>query len=802
MINKEEFDKTLIKYKDYFENYRSVKGETYWQQEDFKWSAAETFQKHWDIEAEDFEGMLEKALEDTSVLLKSQGYFAAGMIEMFAKAEPETVRGMFRDLYDESKDIVERIFAFKDKAQKLLVRIGMGDKKHYQEERAISVYLFLRYPEKYFLYRFKQADNMNRVLKGDYKFSKGHYEENIRAWLGLYNEVAAALRVKSDAVEMVKSRHEQKHYPDAACHVFASDFAYFITNRLLKDEADEDGWEPEDYNTGIDANRWAALMSDPAVYTDAAKSLIEGLVKCKGQATCTELAKKCGGTPQTYITSAVEFARRVVAKTNCPLSEREDETTRLWAVLFLGKKASKKDNGTYIWKLRDELAEAYEMVKNNSNPKNYWLMVAKPTIWKASTFPVGAVKDVPIYTASGNKRHIYQNFVDAKPGDKVILYESTPSLKVVGLGEIDRPSDNVNLYLRKTENFEEPVSYADLKDAEELKDMEFFKTPHGTFYKVTPSEYDYILDLVREDNPEPVVVVSNKYDKADFLKEVFMTEKKYDTICAILKRKKNIILQGAPGVGKTFTAKRLAYSIMGEKDDKRIQFVQFHQNYSYEDFVEGYKPKEDENGFRLEPGLFKAFCETAEYEPDKPYFLIIDEINRGNLSKIFGELLMLIEAGYRGQKLKLAYSKQEFSVPENLYIIGMMNTADRSLAMIDYALRRRFSFIDMEPGFDTDGFKARAKAYNNPVFDELIEVIGGTDGLNAAIAGDPTLGNGFCIGHSYFVLGDGETCTDELLRDIVNYDILPMLQEYWFDDAKKYQEWADKLHKAVNDGIE
>lgn len=214
------------------------------------------------------------------------------------------------------------------------------------------------------------------------------------------------------------------------------------------------------------------------------------------------------------------------------------------------------------------------------------------------------------------------------------------------------------------------------------------------------------------------------------------------------------------------------------------------------------KPKEDEDGFGLEPGLFKEFCETAEYEPDKPYFLIIDEINRGNLSKIFGELLMLIEAGYRGQKLKLAYSKQEFSVPENLYIIGMMNTADRSLAMIDYALRRRFSFIDMEPGFDTDGFKARAKAYNNPAFDELIRVISGTDGLNAAIAGDPTLGKGFCIGHSYFVLGDNEPCSDELLCDIVNYDILPMLQEYWFDDAKKYQEWADKLHKAVNDGIE
>ncbi len=429
-------------------------------------------------------------------------------------------------------------------------------------------------------------------------------------------------------------------------------------------------------------------------------------------------------------------------------------------------------------------------------------MSAKPTLWKVSTFPVGGVMDVSMFAPSGNKSRIYQHFLDAKTGDAVILYESNPTKKIVAIGEIAGEQDGQRILIRKTEGLENPIPFEELKESDELSQMEFFKVLRATIYQLTTDEYKSLMDMIREYNPLPAEKPVDKYDKKQFLQEVFMTEHKYDTICAILSRKKNIILQGAPGVGKTFTAKRLAYSIMGEKDEKRIQFVQFHQNYSYEDFVEGYKPKEDEDGFGLEPGLFKEFCETAEYEPDKPYFLIIDEINRGNLSKIFGELLMLIEAGYRGQKLKLAYSKQEFSAPENLYIIGMMNTADRSLAMIDYALRRRFSFIEMEPGFDTDGFKARAKAYNNPAFDELIEVISGTDGLNAAIAGDPTLGNGFCIGHSYFVLGDNEPCSDELLRDIVNYDILPMLQEYWFDDAKKYQEWADKLHKAVSDGIE
>ena len=130
------------------------------------------------------------------------------------------------------------------------------------------------------------------------------------------------------------------------------------------------------------------------------------------------------------------------------------------------------------------------------------------------------------------------------------------------------------------------------------------------------------------------------------------------------------------------------------KDKSRIEMVQFHQNYTYEDFIMGYKPTEN-GGFAIKPGIFYQFCKKAADDKDRPYFFIIDEINRGNLSKIFGELLMLIESDYRDTSIKLAYRDEDFYVPSNLYIIGMMNTADRSLAMIDYALRRRFSFFEM-----------------------------------------------------------------------------------------------------------
>ena len=301
------------------------------------------------------------------------------------------------------------------------------------------------------------------------------------------------------------------------------------------------------------------------------------------------------------------------------------------------------------------------------------------------------------------------------------------------------------------------------------------------------NEYNLILDLIREENPIQINKVINKYTKEDFLNDVYVTDTKYDRFVSVLKKKKNIILQGPPGVGKTFAAKRLTYSIMKEKDDDRIEFVQFHQNYSYEDFMLGYKPCE--NGFEMKYGIFYQFCQKASNHPDKDYFFIIDEINRGNMSKIFGELLMLIEPDYRDNKIKLVYNGLDFSVPKNLHIIGMMNTADRSLALIDYALRRRFSFFTMEPGFDTDGFKKYQQKLNSPVFDKLIDRV---KDLNDEILKDDSLGSGFCIGHSYFCNLD--TCTNEILLDIVDFDILPMLNEYWFDEPSKVERWKNDLH--------
>jgi len=291
---------------------------------------------------------------------------------------------------------------------------------------------------------------------------------------------------------------------------------------------------------------------------------------------------------------------------------------------------------------------------------------------------------------------------------------------------------------------------------------------------------------------EEEIVTFPEYTETDFLSDVYMDEDAYTTLVELIRTKKNVILQGAPGVGKTFAAKRLAYSMMGVKDQNRVMMIQFHQSYSYEDFIMGFRPSE--TGFELKKGAFYNFCKKAEIDSDNDYFFIIDEINRGNLSKIFGELFMLIESDKRGIQLQLLYSDEKFAVPKNVYIIGMMNTADRSLAMLDYALRRRFAFYEMRPGFETEGFREYRMGLENEKFDKLIHCV---ESLNAVISADDSLGDGFCIGHSYFCNLTAETITDRTLSGIVEYELIPLLKEYWFDEPLKVKDWTNNLRSAI-----
>lgn len=566
----------------------------------------------------------------------------------------------------------------------------------------------------------------------------------------------------------------------------------------IKDASKSDWW-PMDYSPNLSVEEWVSLIKDREVFNISSLEIMKRMLDCGGQATCKQLSLKYGETANFYNSGSVALARRVARKTGCP--PREAETSKWWPMLYLGKKAGRETEGTFLQKLRDELMEAlkqvdlsgvrlYASAELDEENRGFWWLTANPKYWRFSDIFVGDTESYSLCNDDGNKRRIYQNFLDAKAGDLVIGYEAAPVKKITAICRIAAEQDGEEIYFEKMEGLVSPVEYQTLRDCQELEQMEFFRNPRGSLFKLTRDEYHFILDVIREENPVLPERVVDRYTKYNFLEEVYMTGADYDKLSAMLLHKKNIILQGAPGVGKTFAARRLAWSIMGEKDENRIEFVQFHQNYSYEDFVMGYKPVEDR--FERKDGVFYRFCQKAENQPGKAFFFIIDEINRGNMSKIFGELLMLIEKEYRGTKIALTYSDFPFSVPDNLYIIGMMNTADRSLAMIDYALRRRFSFFEMEPGFHSEGFMRYQSGLNNEKLNELIERV---KELNQKIIADKSLGKGFCIGHSYFC--NQTVCTDEWLDIIVNYEILPMLSEYWFDEPATLQRWESNLRGAL-----
>ncbi len=669
-----------LRLKEALRQYKKDFVATHWNEEKYKWEAVKCFQDNWDIHAADFEDMLSQSLSKTSNLLASTNNFPAGMIIEFAHAAPEKVRAMYMDLFDESKDVFGRIESFKKQSNILLKKYKSTAKQHYQHENAITTYLWLRYPDKYYVYKYSEARSVSNKLDSNYKFKKGSYTDNLKNFYDFYNEIRESLKRDSTLIDLFKSQLTDDCYPDSELRTLTFDVGFYISRNISK---------PDDKESN-------QVDSDDMEFTEKPKS---------------------------------------------------------------------------------------------SEEHRYWWLNANPKVWSFSNLQTSHVQEYTLFNENGNKRRVFQNFLDARAGDLVIGYESNPVKQVVALAKVSAANDGKKICFEKTESLVNPIDYRTLKECPELEQMEFFQNPNGTFFKLTKDEYEFIMDMIREENPLTSKDMNTSYTKKDFLSEVYMSENQYDRLSGVLLNKMNLILQGAPGVGKTFTAKRLAYSLMGEKDDSRIEFVQFHQNYSYEDFVMGYRPSGD--SYELKYGIFYQFCKKAENHRDKKFFFIIDEINRGNLSKIFGELLMLIEKDYRGTKATLAYNGMPFSVPKNLYIVGMMNTADRSLAMIDYALRRRFSFFEMAPAFESKGFKEYQHSLDNRTFNELISEI---VKLNGEISRDKSLGKGFCIGHSYFCGKTKETCTNEWMQSVVNYDILPMLSEYWFDDDTKVQRWDHILH--------
>lgn len=678
-----------------------------WDGEKYKWVAVKHFKEHWDIEAEDFAGMLEESFSQTYNLLQGGMYYAYKMVCELARMDPEKMRGLFRLLYNEDLPLVERLQPFRSGCDELMeiFRQSIPDpekaKNHYQDLRALCVYLAFRYPEKYFLFKSRMYTEFRKLVnwqessqEKDSEIRK--YDNYSRACQAVIDEINADSELQQMQRKQVES--EKDCYSDPEFHLLAQTIIFV-----------------------------SVYMIDEQTQPEAAP---------KGAAVADE----------------------------------DVETTHYWIY--------SPGDGAAIWD------ECYK----NGFMAIGWDQIGDLTAYSSKDDMKQAMKEkIDPSKSYMNAAHATWQFVhDMKPGD--VIFAKKGMHLVIGRGVVES-------------GYEFDPSRNHYKNVRKVRWTHKGEWPHpGQAVMKTLTDITAYTDYVEKlnamfasdtiDDEEETIVEYPAYDAEDFLEEVFMDDKSYETLVALIRKKKNVILQGAPGVGKTFAAKRLAYSMMGVKDPNRVMMVQFHQSYSYEDFIMGFRPSE--SGFELKRGAFYNFCKDAEIDSENEYFFIIDEINRGNLSKIFGELFMLIESDKRGVELQLLYSDEKFFVPSNVYIIGMMNTADRSLAMLDYALRRRFAFFEMKPGFDTDGFREYRMGLESEKFDRLINCV---ENLNAAIAADESLGEGFCIGHSYFC--NLKKATDQALSGIVEYELIPLLKEYWFDEPVKVRDWINNLRSAI-----
>ena len=688
----ERLEKLLVFYRKSFIQH--------WSEEKYKWEAVKCFQDNWN-ENEDFLEMLKKATKKSGNLLASAGSFPLQQIFDFAKEDLNTTKEMFANLYDESIPLEERIKNFKSKSMLIIDNHNKKNpdsiwKTNYQNENSISTYLWLRYPDKYYIYKFSEVIKVERLVCDYPVIKKGEGISNLLAAKTLYDKIAEIIKKDKELIEIFKNSLDDDCYSDPEFRTLTIDFGFHIS-RYYQDVIKDSESNEEDSSV----HYWMYAPGEKAKYWEQFYN--EGII-------------------------AIGWGEIGDLKQYPTLTTIKNKMKSVY-----GNDKSFKNDGLAVWQFANEL----------------------------------------------------------KPNDVVFVKEGM--YKIVGRGIVtsdyiyDKNRPNGYNHIRKI-NWTHKGEWTHPGNAvlKTLTDI--------TVYKGYVEILNSLFDIAEEDE-EKSQAINKPYSKNDFLKEVFVSEQKYETLINLLERKRNIILQGAPGVGKTFAAKRLAYSIIGEIDKERVQMVQFHQSYSYEDFIMGYRP--NENGFVKTPGIFYEFCKKAEIDKDNKYFFIIDEINRGNLSKIFGELLMLIEKDKRGQQLQLLYSKELFSIPSNLYIIGMMNTADRSLAIIDYALRRRFAFVEFEPAFETEskGFENLKNSIENQNYLKLIDKI---KELNRYILNDQSLGKGFRIGHSYFVPENGIEVTDEWLSNVIEYEIIPLLEEYWFDNADEVNHWSNELRKCVN----
>lgn len=768
----------IIEYKQNFKDH--------WKEEKYKWQSVKHFQIVWNANPGSFMNKFLTATENHFNLLATGSYWQPrSMIKHFCEVCGENeIAEQFDKLYNESDDLKQRVEKFMGyfSAQERIgevSRVAGKTLKTNQDPRSISVYLASRYPDKYYFYMPSIYDKAKDFFDIGQTKSLSPVDKMLK-YFEFCNEICNFIKQDNELIEMLNDALTDEEYSDKSLHILVQDVLFYYMNSTKN------------------IRFWK--ISEGALNSTEHKTLRENQLVCLANFDNNKQADK-----RTFASQSSDFQDNSIAGDYFYLCYGNDE------IVLLGKFDDEEieSSENYIersgWLCRHYTLICKSVLNSDyAGVKKRWAPSFNSTFVQVPSGDLGQFeKDIlnPYF-----KRDLKDINMESVSTEKATYKsEIISSLKELGgiasLSEINNRIEERNALdgIKKNLNWKRTVSAVLQRYCKETQSYK--EGNENLFYSVEgigKGIWGLVgFDPEQEENVPVQISQFDTYDRQKFLEEVFIEDSEYEKLVNLLKYKKNIILQGAPGVGKTFAAKRLAYSIMKLKDDRRVKCVQFHQSYSYEDFIEGYRPSES-GGFELRKGAFYEFCRDAKDDPENDYFFIIDEINRGNMSKIFGELLMLIEADKRGEKnsIELVYSKKQFYVPENLYIIGMMNTADRSLAMLDYALRRRFAFYSMKPAFEDKVFKAYAEKVNCQLFNDAVEAV---VKLNKVIRDDKSLGAGFEIGHSYFCFEKPEKTNDETIKNIIQFEIIPTIEEYWFDNETELNKQRNELKKLIGE---
>lgn len=786
----------IEKLNDVLKDYKKVFVDKTWQEENYKWKAVKTFQDNWDADAEDFSLMLNESLKDTDNLLASNMHLPKLMITQYASLDPEFVRYMFESLFDENIYVYQRINDFKNRSQELSKRYENLGRSHYQTENSISTYLWLRYPDKYYIYKFGEVKSVNQVLESDYIFKMGAYKDNYLNSLALYNEICDELKKDEELVTLFKSQLDDTYYPDPQLRTLTIDIGFFMSRNYSKKTTSvkDSEWLPTNYSPNISKEEWINLLKNENIFDKSSLEIMKRFKNIGSMATCTQLSNKYGESANFYNSNSVALAKRVASELGVKLLK--ERAYRYWPILYLGKKADSDTKGTFNWKLRDELSEAldevdlsnvnlYSISSETKQNKNYWWLNANPKIWDIRSLEIGEHQTYTTHNERGNKRRIHQYFSQVEIGDIVIGYTTTPSKQIEALMEITKgihiASDGKeSIEFVKVENIAEPITYTNLQNIRGLESCEPLINNQGSLFKLTEEEYEIILSAIEDLQPE-LPKTNPSYSFEDLHNDLGIKKKTLETWLEAIRAKKQAIFFGPPGTGKTFIVKHLAkYLIQDGLGFSEI--VQFHPTYSYEDFIQGIRPIIDNGNlvFELRDGKLLTFCKKAQQTNDFSV-LVIDEINRANLSKVFGELMYLLE--YRDEKVSLS-SGIDFSIPNNVLIIGTMNTADRSIALVDFALRRRFAFIELEPNYDLlKSFLDSSELKKVDIY-ELVDLL---RSINSKIED-----KNYFLGTSFFLNKE----LDKYLKTIWKMEIEPYLEEYFFANPELVDQFRWEKVKA------